>query len=427
MDDRYPPEMKAPAPLRTTPLRRPRWSRIFWLLFAVLVVGGLAWVILRPQAAPPHRGGRFGTGGPMPVVAATARKDDMPVTLDGLGAVTPLATVTVRTQINGQLMQIAFTEGQEVNKGDFLALVDPRPYQAALDQLQGQLQRDQALLQNARLDLTRFQTLVAQNSIAIQQRDTQASLVRQLEGTVAADQAQVENAKLNLAYCRIVAPVSGRVGLRQVDQGNYVQVSDANGIVVITQIKPISVIFTLPEDNLPAILNRLHAGATLPVTAFDRSQTTKLATGTLTTLDNQIDTSTGTVKLRAQFDNEDETLFPNQFVNARLLVNTLHDATVLPTAAIQRGAPGTFTYVIKPDDTVSVQPVKLGPGNGERVAILDGLAPGDKVVVDGADKLRDGAKITLPGAADGADQQPPQKNSSRQQGGGGNGGRGAAR
>jgi multidrug efflux system membrane fusion protein len=358
------------------------------------IMGGLAWIILRPHA-PATRSGRINAGA-LPVVAATATAGDMPVLLNALGTVTPLATVTVRTQINGQLVQIGFREGQEVNKGDFLAEIDPRPYQAALDNAQGTLTRDQAQLENAKRDLARYTKLVAENSIAQQQRDTQEALVKQLTGTVASDQAQVDNAKLNLAYCHIVAPVGGRIGLRQVDVGNYVQVSDANGIAVITQLKPISVIFTLPEDTLPPILKRLNGGAQLAVTAWDRSGKTNLATGMLTTLDNQIDTSTGTFKLRAQFDNSDEILFPNQFVNTQLLVDTLHGAILVPNAAIQRGAPGTFVYVIGTDSTVAVRPVKLGPGDANRIAIDEGLAAGDRVVVDGADKLRDGAKVTLP-------------------------------
>lgn len=427
MDDRITEEVspltRRPHSWPKPPARRSVWPRIAGLLIGLLVVGGVAWIILRPHAAQQARGGRFSLSGAMPVVAATAQKGDVAETLNALGTVTPLAMVTVRTQINGQLVQVAFTEGQEVNKGDFLAQVDPRPYQLALDQSTGQLLHDQALLKNAELDLGRFRTLAAQDSIARQQVDTQQYLVHQYEGTVRTDQALVDNAKLNLAYCHIVAPVAGRIGLRQVDQGNYVQISDPNGIVVITQLKPISVIFTLPEDNLPAIFKRLHAGATLQVTAFDRTQTTKLATGTLMTLDNQIDTTTGTVKLRAQFDNADESLFPNQFVNAQLLVDTLHDATVIPNAAVQRGAPGTFVYLIKPDDTVTVRPVKLGPADGERVAIESGLVPGDKVVVDGADKLREGAKITQPGANDGAKQQAsggqaPQKEADEPQTGG---------
>ena len=319
----------------------------------------------------------------------------MPVTLSQLGTVTPLATVTVKTQISGYLMEVAFQEGQMVKKGDFLAQVDPRPYQVALEQAQAQLAKDQALLTNARLDLQRYNTLVAQNSIARQTRDTQASLVAQYEATVKSDQAQIDAQKLNLTYCHIVSPVTGRVGLRQVDAGNYVQTSDANGIVVVTQLRPISVIFTMSEDNLPEVMKRLGTGAVLSVTAYDRTGSTELAPGKLDTVDNQIDTTTGTVKLRAIFDNEQNILFPNQFVNVKLLVNTLHDADIVPNSAIQRGAPGTFVYMVKPDRTAAVEKVKLGPTDGQRTAILSGLQPGESVVIDGMDRLRDGAKVTL--------------------------------
>ncbi|HLN24066.1 MAG TPA: MdtA/MuxA family multidrug efflux RND transporter periplasmic adaptor subunit [Patescibacteria group bacterium] len=375
------------------------WLRVaVWLVIAVAVLGGVGWTVFHPHVQPQGGKGRFGAGGPVPVVAATAQKGDIAITLNALGTVTPLATVTVKTQISGQLTQIAFHEGQTVHAGDFLAQIDPRPYELSLAQYQGQLLRDQALLREAQLDLERYRTLVAQDSIAKQQLTTQESLVQQYQGTIATDMAQINGAKLNLTYCHIVAPVEGRVGLRMVDQGNYVQTSDANGLVVITQLHPITVIFTLPEDNLPVILKRLHGGATLSVAAYDRSQGMLLATGTLKTLDNEIDTTTGTVKLRAEFDNEDESLFPNQFVNAQLLVDTLHDATIIPTAAIQRGAPGTFVYQVAADNTVTVRPVKLGPTSGEKVAILSGLDVGDMVVVDGADKLREGSQVTLPTA-----------------------------
>jgi len=377
------------------------WLKVVvWLAFAAVVAGGVGWTVFHPHAQPQGGKGRFGAGGPVPVVAAAAQKGDMPITLNALGTVTPLATVTVKTQISGQLTQIAFHEGQAVHAGDFLAQIDPRPYEASLAQYQGQLLRDQALLREAQLDLQRYRILVEQDSIAKQQLTAQESLVQQYQGTIATDMAQINGVKLNLTYCHIVAPVEGRVGLRMVDQGNYVQTSDANGLVVITQLHPITVIFTLPEDNLPVILKRLHGGATLPVSAYDRSQSMLLATGTLKTLDNEIDTTTGTVKLRAEFANEDESLFPNQFVNAQLLVDTLHDATIIPTAAIQRGAPGTFVYRVAADNTVTVRPVKLGPTSGEKVAILSGLEVGDMVVVDGADKLREGAQVTLPAAKD---------------------------
>jgi multidrug efflux system membrane fusion protein len=350
----------------------------------------------------------------VPVGVAPVEKGDMPVTLSQLGTVTPLAMVTVKTQISGYLMQVAFREGQMVNKGDFLAQIDPRPYQVALEQAQAQLAKDQALLKNAQVDLQRYNTLVAQNSIAKQTRDTQESLVGQYQATVKADQAQIDAQKLNLTYCRIVSPVTGRVGLRQVDAGNYVQTSDPNGIVVVTQLQPISAIFTLPEDNLPEVLKRVRAGATLPVTAYDRTAANAIATGRLDTIDNQIDTTTGTLKLRAIFDNEDETLFPNQFVNIKLTVDTLRDADIVPVSAIQRGAPGTFVYLVKPDRTAAVQKVKLGPGDGQRIAILSGLEPGESVITDGADRLRDGAKVTLaaadqpkPAGAVAADQTAP--------------------
>ncbi|MFI4948858.1 MAG: MdtA/MuxA family multidrug efflux RND transporter periplasmic adaptor subunit [Alphaproteobacteria bacterium] len=426
MDDQPPGPLTAPlhqrddvdrdsrAPSWTAPARDTgsRSHSALWLLLILFVVGGLvAWVVLRAghQAATT---GRFQSSGPMPVGTAKVGKGDMPIVLSGLGAVTPLATVTVKTQIAGQLTEVAFKEGQVVNKGDFLAQIDSRPYQVALEQAEGQLAKDQALLKNAQVDLARYRTLIAENSVARQILDTQAALVQQDVGTVQADQAQVDTQKLNLVYCHIIAPVGGRVGLRQVDPGNYVQTSDANGIVVITQLQPISVIFTLPEDNLPTVLKRLHAGAALPATAYDRTGATKLDTGTLETVDNQIDPTTGTVKLRAIFDNPETSLFPNQFVNVKLLVDTLHDASIAPISAIQRGAPGTFVYLVN-GDTVSAQPVALGPGDNQSVAITKGLTPGQVVVTDGADRLKDGAKVKVvepgPPAAAPSGQQPSGK------------------
>jgi multidrug efflux system membrane fusion protein len=316
------------------------------------------------------------------------------VIVSALGTVTPLATVTVKTQIAGQLQQIAFTEGQLVHKGDFLAQIDPRPYQAALDLAQAQLAKDEAVLRQAQVDLKRYQTLLKQDSIARQQADDQVYLVQQDEAAIKSDQAQIDTQKLNLAYCHIVAPTEGRVGLRQVDQGNYVQTSDANGIVVITQEQPISVVFSITEDNLPMVLKQIHAGGKLSVAAYDRANVVKLATGELATTDNEIDTTTGTVKLRALFANADESLFPNQFVNARLLVDTLHNVVTVPTAAIQRGAPGTFVYQVGTDSVVAVRTVKTGVTDGDKVQILSGIAAGDKVVIDGADRLRDGVHVT---------------------------------
>jgi len=370
--------------------------RVRWLVWSALALLGIAlvwWIHARP--AQVAKSGHPGALPSMPVRAATAIQGDINITLDALGTVTPLATVTVQTQISGQLTEVAFKEGQIVRKGDFLAQIDPRPYQAALDQAEGQLLKDQATLKVAQIDLERYETLDKQDSIAKQQVVDQQYTVRQSEGTVKIDQALVDNARLNLNYCRIVSPIDGRVGLRLVDPGNYVQVNSNTGLAVITQTQPIAVVLVVPEDNLPPILKRLHDGAKLPVSAYDRSRTTKLATGVLSAVDSQIDTTTGTVKLKALFDNTDETLFPNQFVNATILVDVLRNTTVIPTAAIQRGAPGTFVYLVKPDDSVAVQSVTLGPTDGERVAVQSGLSPGDRAVIDGADKLRDGARVEV--------------------------------
>jgi membrane fusion protein, multidrug efflux system len=410
-----------PSDVVSRPSRPSRLRWLFWVLLVLAIIGAVAWYYPRPESQP-KTAGRSQFGGPVPVGVATVQKGDMPVTLTGLGTVTPLATVTVKTQINGYLTQVAFQEGQMVKKGDFLAQIDPRPYQVALEQAEGQLAKDQALLKNAQLDLVRYNTLVAQNSVATQTRDTQVSLVAQDQAAIKTDQAQVDAQKLNLVYAHIVSPVTGRVGLRQVDAGNYVQTSDANGIVIVTQLQPISVIFTLPEDNLPAVLKQLHAGASLAATAYDRTNTTELGKGNLETVDNQIDTTTGMVKLRAIFDNEQEILFPNQFVNVQLLVDTLRDTNIVPTAAIQHGAPGAFVYVVKPDQTAAVQQVKLGPGDGQHIAVLDGLQPGEKVVVDGSDRLREGAKVTLAatgspaGTAPGAQQDKGQPQAASGQG-----------
>ncbi|MCX4177723.1 MULTISPECIES: MdtA/MuxA family multidrug efflux RND transporter periplasmic adaptor subunit [Paraburkholderia] len=348
-------------------------------------------------------GGRPGRGGPgglanmaQPVHVATAAQGEMPVVLTALGTVTPLANVTVLPQLSGVLQDVYFKEGQMVKKGDVLAQIDPRPYQISLENAQGTLARDQALLQTARLDLKRYQTLLSQDSIASQQVDTQASLVRQYEGTVKSDQANVDTFKLDLVYARITAPVSGRVGLRQVDPGNYVTPSLTNGIVVITQLQPISVIFTTSEDNLQQIIQQTQTGAKLSVTAYDRSNTTSLEGGSLETLDNQIDTTTGTVKLRATFQNDKNRLFPNQFVNTRLLVDTIKDAVIVPTPAVLNGSMGQFVYVVKPDNTVTVRAVKVGPVDGERTSIKSGLQVGERVVIDGSDRLKEGAKITIP-------------------------------
>lgn len=379
-----------------------RKKRVLPYAIAVLVIGlGAVWWVNHShnsqEAAPNRGGGRRGFGmgmsGPLPVVVRPAVKADLNLYLDGLGTVTALANVTIRTQISGQLMEVDFKEGQSVNKGDLLAVIDPRPYQVALEQAQGQLTQAQAQLTAAQADLSRYQTLASQDSISTQQVDAQRATVGQYTGQVQTDQAAIDSAKLNLAYCHITAPVAGRVGLRQIDPGNYVTPGDASGLVVLTQVSPISVIFTLPEDQMSRVAGRLHSGAQMPVDAYDRTATTKLASGQLATIDNQADTSTGTIKLRATFDNSGDKLFPNQFVNVRMLLDVDRGVTVVPTSAIERGQQGTFVYLVKPDNTVAAQTVALGPTEGERVEVAKGLNPGDRVVVDGADRLKDGMKV----------------------------------
>src|ERR1700683_45233 len=414
-------ENRLPGPILTDSGARPTWrerllTRRVLVIVAILVgLAILAW-LLTPKASPAP-GGRFGAGGRMPVVAATAQAGDMPITLIGLGAVTPLATVTVQSQISGQIMHIAFKEGQSVKTGDPLILIDPRPYQVALEQAQGALVRDKALLDNARIDLNRYQTLWSQDSIAEQQLATQKSLVVQDEGNVRTDQGQIDAAKLNLVYCHIVSPISGIVGLQQVNVGNYVTPAEPNGLVVITQLKPITVQFTLPEDQIPPLLKQLHAGRTLTASAWDRDNTQQLATGTLQSVDSESDPTTGTIKLKAIFPNTDGSLFPQQFVNVVLLLDTLHGATLIPQAAIQRGAPGTYVYLVNADQTVSVQKVTLGPGDPTNIAITQGLKPGATVVVDGADKLKDGAKVLLRQPAGAAGAAPAQQGKGQGQGG----------
>ncbi len=396
-----PPTGSASEPAATTP--RPRVLR-GWAIAALVIVaiasGGYYWRS-STSAAPTPLPGTTSGGRPnasaraLPVVAAAAKKGSIDVYLSALGTVTPRNVVTVRPRVDGQLMRVAFKEGQLVRAGDLLAEIDPRPFAVQLTQATGQLAKDQALLKNAQLDLERYQTLLAQDSIGRQQVDTQAALVRQYEGALQSDQGAVDSAKLQLTYARVTAPISGRVGLRQVDPGNVVHASDATGLVVIAELQPVSVVFPIPEDNVPRVLKRLGDGEAIPVEAWDRDGKVKLATGKLLTVDNQIDTTTGTVKLKAEFGNENLALFPNQFVNVRMLLNTLPDATLIPSAAIQRGAPGTFVYVVKDDKSVTVAPVKLGPVQGEVTAINAGLTAGDLVVVDGADKLREGAKVEL--------------------------------
>jgi multidrug efflux system membrane fusion protein len=384
------------------------------LVIVVLLVGFVIYLRSKQPIAAPARG-RNGQNGPVAVSVATAVTGDIQVKIPALGTVTPLATVTVRTQITGTLQKIFFTEGQFVHQGDALAQIDPRPYEAALQQMEGNLKRDQALLANARVDLKRYEGLVKEDSVAEQQLDTQRALVDQLAGTIQADEGQVKTAQVNLVYTHITAPVTGRVGLRQVDQGNYVTPGDANGIVLINQLQPITVIFSIPEDNVSAVMKRVQSGAALAVEAFDRTNATKIADGKLLTVDNSIDITTGTIKLRAQFDNTDSTLFPNQFVNIQLLQDVLSGQIIMPNAAVRRGAPNgvatTFVYVVKPDNSVSVRPVTLGVVDGEKVTVTAGLKAGEVVVTEGGDRLRDGAPVLLPNSAPGpaAGAQPPAK------------------
>ena len=371
------------------------------IVLAIAVGGYYYWqwrMAPSPAAAGATKGGMRGAGGPTPVVAAPATQSDVDVIVNGLGTVTPLRTVTVRSRVEGELVKVLFQEGQLVKAGELLAEIDPRAFQVQLAQAQGQLARDRALLENARLDLERYKTLFAQDSIAKQQVDTQASLVRQYEGAVAVDVSQVDNAKLQLAYSRISAPISGRIGLRLVDAGNIVRAGDANGLVVITQLQPVAVLYTVPQDLLPTVMRRLQSGETIAVEAWDREQRTKLADGTLASADNQVDPQTGTVKLKAQFPNDDAALFPQQFVNVRMKLDTLRDVVIVPSAAVQRGAQGMFVYVVQQDKTVALRPVKLGPLDGQRQAIAEGLTAGELVVTDGVDRLRPGAQVEVAAA-----------------------------
>ena len=395
-DDDLAPNLRRTAPLAPEVESQPRskFRTVLGLIIAAALVVG-AYEFVHTVRSPAPTSSRTPVGGLQAVGGATIGQGNIRVLVNALGTVTPLATVTVQSQISGYLTQVGFTEGQMVQKDDFLAQIDPRPYEALKAQYEGQLAHDQGLLNQAKMDLTRYQTLAQQNSIARQQAEDQVYIVQQYEGSVKQDQALIDAQSLNLAYCHILSPVTGRVGLRLVDPGNYVQTSSTTGIAVVTQLQPITVVFSIPEDDLPDIMPQLTSGATLAVTAFDRANVKQLAKGSVAAVDNQIDTTTGTVKVKAQFDNTDYALFPNQFVNAQLLVKTLQNVVTVPTAAIQRGSPGTYVYALSDDGTVSVRQIKIGPTDGTLTAVESGLKAGDHVVVDGSDRLRDGIKVNI--------------------------------
>ena len=399
------PDTSNVGPPASGPLARRRllWSTLATILI-LGVVGVVLWRALALQQKPVRRGRNLGT---QPVGVATIKAGDIRIVIDALGTVTPLATVTVQTQINGVLTKVGFKEGELVHTGDFLAQIDPRPYQVALEQYQGQLARDRAALKQAQMDLTRYQGLQNLDAIARQTAEDQVWVVQQDAGTVALDEAQVKAQELNLTYCHIVAPVDGRVGLRLVDPGNYVQTSSTTGIAVVTQLDPISVIFTVPEDVVPQIMTQFQSNPNLATTAFDRANARELATGHLGSFDTEVDTTTGTVKMRAMFNNGASRLFPFQFVNIRLVLDTLHGVVTVPTAAVQHGAPGDFVYVVDSASAVKVRKVSLGAQDGDLLAVNSGLSIGERVVVDGVDQLRDGSHVTLRNDAPAAQAPAP--------------------
>lgn len=399
------PVVSDPASTAPSAPAHKRWLAPVVTLLILAAAGGVYWRVAHQPGAHGHAGrwgghgrhGHFGMGAnqSVPVQAAAVKTGDLHIYINGLGTVTAANTAVVKTRVDGQLIRYYFQDGQMVKAGQPLAEIDPRPYQVQLAQAEGQLAKDSASLKNAQLDLTRYRTLLAEDSIARQQVDTQAALVRQDQGTIKADQAAVDSARLNLVYAHVTAPISGRLGLRQVDLGNIVHAADANGLVTITQLQPAYVLFTIPETQLPAVARAVQSGAILPVDAFDRNQQTLLASGKLLTVDNQIDPTTGTIKLKAEFTNANGSLFPNQFVNVRMLASTQHNTVMVPTAAIQNGSQGTIVFVINPNQTVSVRRIQAGPADGDQTSVLAGLKPGEQVVIDGLDKLKDGAKVQV--------------------------------
>ena len=400
---------------RSIPSTQSGSGRRWWIWLLVLVLAGAGYWYYRGRSsqansnagAPGGKGTAVGPGGApgsfvVPVVVATASKGDLPVFLNGLGNVTAFNTVTVRSRVDGQIVKVNFVEGQYVKEGDSLIEIDPRPYQVQFEQAEGQLAKDQAQLRDVQVDYERYKLLYQEGVIPKQQLDTQQAQVGTFEGAIKADQATIDNAKLQIAYAHITAPISGRVGLRLVDIGNMVHATDTNGLVVITQLQPIAVIFTLPQDQLPQVMARMKQGPSLVVEAYDRDNTAKIATGKLLTIDNQIDTTTGTYKLKAQFDNSKNELFPNQFVNMHLLVDTKQNVVLVPTTAILRGAQGIYVFAVGPDNKVKIHNVTLAETTGSTTGILPGLNPGDVVVTDGQDKLQDGTKVEPRSATGGA-------------------------
>jgi multidrug efflux system membrane fusion protein len=396
------PEPRAHGATTAEPAKRRWW---LWVLVLGVVAFGVwyyrnsrnasqaATAAAAPGAAAKGKGGSGAGGFVVPVVVSTAQRGDLPVYFNGLGTVTAFNTVTVRSRVDGQLVSVAFKEGQFVHQGDLLAQIDPRPFQVQLEQAVGQLAKDQAQRKDAEVNFERYKLLFKEGVIPQQQLDTQGALVGQVDGALTSDQSQIDNAKLQLTYSRITAPISGRIGLRLVDAGNIVHASDINGLLVITQLQPISVIFSLPQDQLPQVNAKLHAGVQLGVDAYDRDDTAKIASGKLETIDNQIDITTGTYKLKSVFTNADNALFPNQFVNVHLLVDTKHNLTIVPAAAIQRGPQGTYVYAADTDNTAKIRIVTIAQATGDSVGLSAGLNSGDRVVIDGLDKLQDGTKI----------------------------------